>query len=545
MNYKKFLVVLILIFLFSTNIKNVSAQSISPCDTNPNGAECGLYLKDEMNAAYQKYINALQTGDSAKINEAFQNYKAASDSYCQNLLSRGVTTTCNAPQVSTTTASVTATTPAPQITTATPTPTLASTDQISIKITSPVNGAAISAPQLSVKVTYNSPVSEPYVYIEVNKGGEKVNAWSQTPYSRSGSVYFNLDMSGYVAGRYTLTAGIQAAGAHKTDTVAVNYNPSAQPRLGTIYISSAPGGAEIWIGGEYTKREAPTTIPGVLPGTYTITLKKEGYIDYSETKTVVAGGTATITANLEPVSVIGDIVPVVIGVGGTAVVVAVVKGIGGAIAGAKAAGAAGSGVTGAKMPPRPLPPPPKTPQRLPLQPPRQAPEKRPLPPPPKAPPPREAPPRERPAKKDPDKGDRTSSKERVQLTSSDKEELKNMLKNLPSEDILNEYKDLVKSEEWDKMTPEQRKQMQQVIFESYTEQYQGEAAWDEFTEKLFNDISKEQQKEIKSNTVKEAPETKITTCGKCGNPVAKPKGEDNRGYCSKCGAQVIWIDLSG
>lgn len=449
MIFKKLLLFLVLIFLVSTYIENVSAQSISPCDTNPNGAECGLYLKDEMNAAYQKYINALQTGDSTKINAAFQNYKAANDAYCQNLLSRGVTTTCNAPLASTTTASATATTPAPQITT--PKPVVTTARPTSVKITS---------------------------------------------------------------------------SAADYDTYTTGY----------ISINSAPYGAGIWIDGDYY-RETPTIVMGLMPGIHTVTIRKESYKDYSETVAVKAGRTTNVFANLEPLSPIGDIVPILMGLGGAAAVVAVVKGIGGAIAGAKAAGAAGSGATGAKMPPRPLPPPPKTPQRLPAQPPRQAPEKRPLPPPPKAPPPREAPPRERPAKKDIDKGDRTSSKERVQLTSSDKEELKNILKNLPSEDILNEYKDLVKSEEWDKMTTEQRKQVQQVIFESYTEQYQGEAAWDEFTEKLFNDISKEQQKETPEP--KTAQKKEFMTCGNCGNTLAK--GEK---YCSKCGAQAIWIDLS-
>jgi len=59
------------------------------------------------------------------------------------------------------------------------------------------------------------------------------------------------------------------------------------PDVGAIYVYSSPGNAEIWINGQYTVNSMydsnnPFGFTDLLPGTYKVTLRKEGYQDFSE-----------------------------------------------------------------------------------------------------------------------------------------------------------------------------------------------------------------------------------------------------------------------
>lgn len=135
-----------------------------------------------------------------------------------------------------------------------------------------------------------------------------------------------------------------------------------QPSLGVITVNSAPSGAGVSINGQHTG-VTPLTISDVPPGTYEITLIKDGYEEYSGTTTVTAGGTGRTFATLQPASVGGDIVDIVLAAVGVGIVLLIVKTIiGKVIGGVKAAGRTVSGTSASGMP---RPPPPRIPQRTP------------------------------------------------------------------------------------------------------------------------------------------------------------------------------------
>lgn len=104
----------------------------------------------------------------------------------------------------------------------------------------------------------------------------------------SGSHTIELTKSGYES--KTLAVSLSAGGAE-------NIRESLEPLTGSISISSDPSGANIYLGGIY-KGTTPTTISGVLPGSHTIILEKDGYEDLSESVSVAADVTTPLTANL-------------------------------------------------------------------------------------------------------------------------------------------------------------------------------------------------------------------------------------------------------
>ena len=61
---------------------------------------------------------------------------------------------------------------------------------------------------------------------------------------------------------------------------------------GNIYVGGEPGGVP--------QGEVGTTIRGLLPGTYTVTIVADGYAEWSGEVTVTTGETAEITAELTP-----------------------------------------------------------------------------------------------------------------------------------------------------------------------------------------------------------------------------------------------------
>lgn len=70
---------------------------------------------------------------------------------------------------------------------------------------------------------------------------------------------------------------------------------------GALVVDSSPGLAEVYIGEEY-KGDTPVTLYNLPVGSYGITIKKEGYEDFSKTATVKAGRTAEIDAELNPLA---------------------------------------------------------------------------------------------------------------------------------------------------------------------------------------------------------------------------------------------------
>lgn len=106
----------------------------------------------------------------------------------------------------------------------------------------------------------------------------------------SGSHTIELTKSGYES--KTLAVSLSAGGAE-------NIRESLEPLTGSISISSDPSGANIYLDGMY-KGTTPTTISGVLHGSHTIKVEKDGYEDLSESVSVAADVTTPLTVDLIP-----------------------------------------------------------------------------------------------------------------------------------------------------------------------------------------------------------------------------------------------------
>jgi hypothetical protein len=104
----------------------------------------------------------------------------------------------------------------------------------------------------------------------------------------AGSHTFKLSKSGYKD--YTGTTSIKAG-----ETKRINAN--LRQATGSISVASSPSGAYVYLDG-YPKGTTPKTITGVSAGAHTIKLSKSGYKDYTRTRSVKAGETISINANL-------------------------------------------------------------------------------------------------------------------------------------------------------------------------------------------------------------------------------------------------------
>ena len=77
-----------------------------------------------------------------------------------------------------------------------------------------------------------------------------------------------------------------------------NGNGGEGSTVGSIQVNSTPSGAKIYLDGNDTGKTTNTTITDVSIGSHTVKLVKEGYLDYQETVSVVAGQTTRASANL-------------------------------------------------------------------------------------------------------------------------------------------------------------------------------------------------------------------------------------------------------
>ncbi len=71
------------------------------------------------------------------------------------------------------------------------------------------------------------------------------------------------------------------------------------PETGSINVQSTPGGAAIWLDNQNTGRVTNAVLAAVAPGSHTLKLVKDGYLDYQVTVTVQAGAETVISATLE------------------------------------------------------------------------------------------------------------------------------------------------------------------------------------------------------------------------------------------------------
>ena len=91
----------------------------------------------------------------------------------------------------------------------------------------------------------------------------------------------------------------------QTTSVSVTLSPVSSPTTGDLDVSSTPSGASVYLNGDYqgeTRSSGPLYITSLVPGTYTVILKKSGYQDYTTTVKIVAGTTAQVAAVFQPAS---------------------------------------------------------------------------------------------------------------------------------------------------------------------------------------------------------------------------------------------------
>ena len=69
------------------------------------------------------------------------------------------------------------------------------------------------------------------------------------------------------------------------------------PAAGYVFVSSLPGGANVYIDNAY-EGITPVNLSGIAPGTHAIRLSINGYADYETTADVAGGSTAAVTGSL-------------------------------------------------------------------------------------------------------------------------------------------------------------------------------------------------------------------------------------------------------
>ncbi len=218
----------------------------------------------------------------------------------------------------------------------------------SVTVTSPPKGtiAVWSSPtgaSVHLDGIYKGTTTSDWFYIyDVSVGSHTIKLaksgysdWSQTVYVSAGkteyirayltlstgSISISSTPSGaeiYLDGAYKGTTPLSisgvTAGSHTIKLVKSGYNEyitsvyveatktatlfaSLTLKTGSIYVSSNPSSANVYLNGIH-KGVTPITIPDVSPGTHMLKLTKSDYEDLTETVTVSAGSTTTLTKNL-------------------------------------------------------------------------------------------------------------------------------------------------------------------------------------------------------------------------------------------------------
>jgi hypothetical protein len=87
--------------------------------------------------------------------------------------------------------------------------------------------------------------------------------------------------------------------------VTVTLVPEKNPDTGDLQVSSTPSGASVYLNGNFrgvTPQDDSLDIVNLAPGSYTVTVKKSGYLDYATTVTIQAGKNVQTNAALQPAS---------------------------------------------------------------------------------------------------------------------------------------------------------------------------------------------------------------------------------------------------
>ncbi|QXO93540.1 S8 family serine peptidase [Methanospirillum purgamenti] len=118
-----------------------------------------------------------------------------------------------------------------------------------------------------------------------------LNSWGSNSGRPNGlfRLKMNMDYSGRSSNGYQ---------SHYFSIFNVNYGASTQ--TGSIYNSSNPTGARIWLDGTDTGKNTPNTLSSVTAGTHSVTNKLPNYNDYTTSATVTGGQTTTVQGSLTP-----------------------------------------------------------------------------------------------------------------------------------------------------------------------------------------------------------------------------------------------------
>ncbi len=109
-----------------------------------------------------------------------------------------------------------------------------------------------------------------------------------------------LKKSGYKDVTRTVTVNSGA-----TSYLSLTLTPVMSPASGDLDVFSSPAGASVYLNGGYqgeTRTSGPLYITGLSPGSYTVLMKKSGYLDYTTATKVEAGSTVQVSAALDPAS---------------------------------------------------------------------------------------------------------------------------------------------------------------------------------------------------------------------------------------------------
>ncbi len=131
-------------------------------------------------------------------------------------------------------------------------------------------------------------VSTGYCTIRLEKSGYE--DYTETVYVSAGDT---ASVSAYL----TATPNPTPASTSTTARTPTHTTPTQTPTTGSISVSSAPSGADIYLDGRY-KGTTPTTISDASPGSHTLKLEKYGYAEWLTSVHVTSGVTESITAHL-------------------------------------------------------------------------------------------------------------------------------------------------------------------------------------------------------------------------------------------------------
>lgn len=125
-------------------------------------------------------------------------------------------------------------------------------------------------------------------------------SWQYTPATftsvRAGTSHFiQVTMSGYQP--YGTSAFVTAGEASTVNAYLVRNTP--YPSTGSLNIVTSPGGADIYVDGEYMA-ESPYLVTGLAPGSHTLRMQKAGYDEYFSTVTIVSGQQTPLSYTFTP-----------------------------------------------------------------------------------------------------------------------------------------------------------------------------------------------------------------------------------------------------